>query len=47
MVNTSLALRNPYVLETPIGSQITQRKKSSIIRPTASLKMAEYIRGGR
>ena len=31
--NTSLPERRPYVLLAPIGSQVIQRKKSSVIKP--------------
>jgi hypothetical protein len=46
MVKTSLAERKPNVLETPIGSHMTQRKKSSSRTPTETLKTAEYTLGG-
>jgi hypothetical protein len=45
-VKTSWAERKPYVFETPIGSQITQRKKSSIMMAMPNLKMLEYTLGG-
>jgi len=41
MVQTSFAERKPYVLETPIGSQIKQRRKSIIMRPMENLKTEE------
>ena len=47
MVNTSLAVLNPYVLDAPIGSQITQSKKSTSIKPIVNLNMNEYNLGGR
>lgn len=42
VVNASLAVRNPYVLETPMGSQMTHNKKSSMIRKMENLKIREY-----
>jgi hypothetical protein len=47
MVKTSLVERKPYVLETPIGSQITLRRKSTIKTMTPDLKIPEYIFGGK
>jgi hypothetical protein len=47
MVKTSFAERKPYVLETPIGSQMTHRKKSSMITMIPNLKIPEYIFGGK
>jgi hypothetical protein len=47
MVKTSLAERNPYVFDTPMGSQITQRKKSNIRTAIPNLKILEYILGGK
>jgi hypothetical protein len=47
IVKTSLAERKPYVFETPIGSQTTQRKKSSIMIAIPNLKIPEYILGGK
>jgi len=46
-VNTSFAERKIYVLETPMGSQIRQRKKSSIKMKREMRKTREYSRGGR
>jgi hypothetical protein len=46
-VKTSFAGLKPYVFDTPIGSQMRQRKKSSIMRRTEKRKNLEYIRGGR
>lgn len=42
--NASCGLLNPYVLLTPIGSQMMQSKKSKIMRPIENLNTAEYIR---
>jgi hypothetical protein len=47
MVKTSFAERKPYVWETPMGSQIRQRKKSNIISNIEIRKNKEYRRGGR
>jgi len=41
IVKTSLAERKPYVLETPIGSQIRQNMKSTIISPIENLNTIE------
>ena len=46
-VNTSFADRNPYVLETLIGNQIRQRKKSIIMMSIEILNTAEYSLGGK
>jgi hypothetical protein len=47
MVKTSLADRKPYVCETPTGSQMTQRMKSSIMMEIPNLNTPEYIFGGK
>ena len=47
IVNTSFALRKPYVRDTPMGSHIMQSKKSTMYRNTENLKIVEYHRGGR
>jgi hypothetical protein len=47
MVKTSFAERKPYVFDTPIGSQIRHRKKSSIMIAIPNLKIPEYILGGK
>jgi len=41
IVNTSDADLKPYVLETPIGNQMMQRIKSSIIKKMERRKMRE------
>lgn len=41
MVKTSLADRKPYVFETPIGSHIRHRKKSSMMIKIEKRKIAE------
>lgn len=46
-VNTSLAERNPYVFDTPIGSQMRHSRKSTKYNPTENLNTNEYILGGR
>lgn len=45
-VNTSLADLKPYVFDTAMGSQMRQRKKSSMINSTDNLKILEYQRAG-
>jgi ATP-dependent helicase/DNAse subunit B len=47
IVNTSLADLKPYVLDTPIGSQIKQRRKSTNIKHIENLNTFEYTRGGK
>ena len=46
-MNTSFAVRNPYVLDTPMGSQMRHRRKSTKYNPTENLNTNEYILGGR
>jgi len=47
VVNTSFAERNPYVFDTPMGSQMRQRRKSKKYNPTENLNTNEYSLGGR
>ena len=47
IVKTSLADRKPYVFETPMGSHMRHRKKSSIKIKIEKRKTAEYNLGGR
>lgn len=44
-VKTHLALWNPYVLETPIGSQTTVKRRSSAMMIADALKIQANLRG--
>lgn len=46
-VKTNFAERNPYVLWTAMGSQIRQRKKSSMMMKSEKRNTALYHFGGR
>jgi hypothetical protein len=46
-VKTSFAERNPYVLDTPMGSQIRHRKKSIKQSAVANLSTNAYDLGER
>ena len=47
VVNASLAVRKPYVRETPIGSQTTHNKKSTMYKRMENRNTPEYHFGGR
>lgn len=47
LVKTSFAEQKPYVLETPIGSNMMVRTKSNIMKTVDNRRKREYKRGGR